>query len=114
VMTMKTNVSLVLMPCNLANYFQPFMAFWKFFVSGLLTSVCLFKDLVPSSPPLYLYQFKVNNSSVKCDLFNIKTHKTPYMFQPAVGIIRGSPTLWGNTLHISHVYSYSYSYLFVL
>jgi hypothetical protein len=27
VMTMKTNVSLVLMPCNLANYFQPFMAF---------------------------------------------------------------------------------------
>jgi hypothetical protein len=32
---------------------------------------------------------KVNNSSIKCELFNIKIHRTPYMFRPAVAIIRG-------------------------
>jgi hypothetical protein len=29
------------------------------------------------------------------------------MFRPALFIIRGSPTLWGNTLHILHMY-YTY------
>jgi hypothetical protein len=47
-----------------------------------------------------MFDIKVNNSSAKCDLFNIKTDKTPYMFWPAVAIIRGSPILWGNTLHV--------------
>jgi hypothetical protein len=46
--------------------------------------------------------FKVNNSSVKCDLFNIKIHKTPYMFRPARAIIRGFPTLWENNLYVRY------------
>jgi hypothetical protein len=49
-----------------------------------------------------MFDIKVNNSSVKCDLFNTEIHKTPYMFRPAVPIIRGCPTLWGNTLHVSY------------
>jgi hypothetical protein len=49
---------------------------------------------------IWLHFIKVNNSSVKCDLFNIEIHKTPYMSQPAVVIIRGSKTLWGNALHM--------------
>jgi hypothetical protein len=52
---------------------------------------------------------EVNNRCIMCELFNIKLHKMPHMFQPAVAIIRGSPTLWENTLHILHV-----CYAFVL
>jgi hypothetical protein len=50
----------------------------------------------PDRRQVYACYVEVNtsNSYVMCDLFNIKIHKTPYMFRPAVAIIRGSPTLW--------------------
>jgi hypothetical protein len=50
------------------------------------------------------FQIKVNNSSVNCDLLNIKIHITLYVFQPPMDIVKGSPTLWGNTLHVCYTH----------
>jgi hypothetical protein len=50
------------------------------------------------------WYIKVNYSSVKCGLFDIKIHKTTYMFRPAAAIIRSPPTLLENTLHACYTY----------
>jgi hypothetical protein len=50
---------------------------------------------------------KPNNSSVKCHLFSIITHRTPYMFRPAVVIIKWSPTLSGiYGISVDHTHHY--------
>jgi hypothetical protein len=54
---------------------------------GTCRDICGHKQLYP--PP---------------DLFNIKIHETLYMFWPAVAILRGSPMLWGNILHVCYTY----------